>query len=804
MDDFCSMQEKAVPPPPELEESAQPESQQPVLLLHDLTDFLNGTEFSLEEFEAIIRKHSERIVSREQRSDLQTLVSVIKEFIRLHERNATFERYLAESKKVASYDDKIAVLLSFYPEPSLYRNLRIEELLNSCTTTHQNAEDARVLLMKSGTLRMSGKATSLGLEVGALPLIVSSLFNKPAQREGQLEFSQAAEVEPVVLTEFASARQEEIAAKPLSMRQRLRNVFIGLAKRFVAQQSAPTTSENQTDGSESGESERTALQNLIKKLSEKVSDLTKDELRYLLEEACLGENGLMLDASFSQYGEALVRDTVERAAASADKNRPLLHKEAVVKAGTAFLEALTPELRTEVFITFLMSYLKYANSDLMWERILIDVAQKFTFGLKLLQMENLVPPHLRALAASSKENSPPVSKFYVHGLIKDAGLAELYPKIHKVLGSASTATVYTVDENSGARINAAESANTSASNHLDEQKVEATQDGETTFVLKVIKDTIRANFIIEKRAFSVAIEAFLKEADIELSFDPKILLEELSKSVEEELDPTNEAFNTKLMNRFRLSRLKNGIKIPRIVKKHRDFLIMTLAKGRSLASLQENPLAGVDLSTVSFKIVNDFFKQVFVAGLFHTDEHAGNIFVQFLKGKKEPQITIIDHGQVALIESSKSKSMLLKFFLGFLRKDIRMIAATVKQTIDLKNEGKSVISEKDIIARLSGGIDALIDKTLELLVEHDCGYELARFSKGILSIYSMIEELTPMQKMRIFLPFIRKFHLQKEVINSAVSFSMDKIKNIFLGRRKNKAMRSERAAQTAMPAPAMG
>jgi ubiquinone biosynthesis protein len=78
----------------------------------------------------------------------------------------------------------------------------------------------------------------------------------------------------------------------------------------------------------------------------------------------------------------------------------------------------------------------------------------------------------------------------------------------------------------------------------------------------------------------------------------------------------------------------------------RDVLTMTFMEGIKITKLDELEKAGIDRTQVATRLVQSFYKQLFVDRFFHADPHPGNFLVQ--RGEDgAPVIVVLDFGAIS-------------------------------------------------------------------------------------------------------------------------------------------------------------
>jgi ubiquinone biosynthesis protein len=83
----------------------------------------------------------------------------------------------------------------------------------------------------------------------------------------------------------------------------------------------------------------------------------------------------------------------------------------------------------------------------------------------------------------------------------------------------------------------------------------------------------------------------------------------------------------------------------------RDILTMSFMEGVKITRLEELDRLGIDRRRLATRLVQSFYKQLFVDRFFHADPHPGNFLVQ--KGPDgEPRIVVLDFGAISEVEDA--------------------------------------------------------------------------------------------------------------------------------------------------------
>jgi predicted unusual protein kinase regulating ubiquinone biosynthesis (AarF/ABC1/UbiB family) len=108
----------------------------------------------------------------------------------------------------------------------------------------------------------------------------------------------------------------------------------------------------------------------------------------------------------------------------------------------------------------------------------------------------------------------------------------------------------------------------------------------------------------------------------------------------------------------------------------REVLVMSYMHGIKISRKEELGAAGLDPDAVARKLVEAFYKQLFVDGFFHADPHPGNFLVQ--KGERgQPRIVILDFGA-----ASETRKPLIDGMLDILRGTVTRDDAAVIRGVE--------------------------------------------------------------------------------------------------------------------------
>ncbi len=128
-------------------------------------------------------------------------------------------------------------------------------------------------------------------------------------------------------------------------------------------------------------------------------------------------------------------------------------------------------------------------------------------------------------------------------------------------------------------------------------------------------------------------------ARVERNFDLRMVIREVSKYVQLELDFENEARNSATIRRNLAHR--SDVVVPEIIAElsTRKLLVMEYVPGIKITDVEALEAAGIDKQDVARVLSEVFCQQILVDGFFHADPHPGNLLV-----RPGPQLVLLDFG----------------------------------------------------------------------------------------------------------------------------------------------------------------
>ncbi len=172
-----------------------------------------------------------------------------------------------------------------------------------------------------------------------------------------------------------------------------------------------------------------------------------------------------------------------------------------------------------------------------------------------------------------------------------------------------------------------------------------------TVVVKVQRPFIEEIVRIDMSALQVVAQWLMRYRPIARRADIPALMDEFAITLWEELDYESEADNAE---RFQEMYAKNpAVQIPRIYRElsTKRVIVLEDVTAIKLTDLEAMEAAGIDPHQVADRLLDVYFRQVFIEAFFHADPHPGNLFVkpmgEMSEGVKRPfRLVFIDFGMV--------------------------------------------------------------------------------------------------------------------------------------------------------------
>jgi len=180
----------------------------------------------------------------------------------------------------------------------------------------------------------------------------------------------------------------------------------------------------------------------------------------------------------------------------------------------------------------------------------------------------------------------------------------------------------------------------------------------------------------------------------------RTIVEELSRSLREELDYENEGRNAeKIAKQFSKD---SKVHIPKVywVYTTKKILTMEFIDGIKLNEIERLHQEGYDTKVLGEKVVNAIFHQILIDGFFHGDPHPGNIVA--LPGQV---IAFMDFGMVGRI-TPEMRSHIASFVIALMRKNTADVVRAITSM--------GLVPEDVNVKQLHSDVDKLREKYLDV------------------------------------------------------------------------------------------
>jgi predicted unusual protein kinase regulating ubiquinone biosynthesis (AarF/ABC1/UbiB family) len=128
----------------------------------------------------------------------------------------------------------------------------------------------------------------------------------------------------------------------------------------------------------------------------------------------------------------------------------------------------------------------------------------------------------------------------------------------------------------------------------------------------------------------------------------------------------------------------------------RDVLTMTFMEGVKITKLDELRAAGVDPSGVALRLVQSFYKMLFVDRFFHADPHPGNFLVEPQKGGAF-RLVVLDFGAICVAKDSLIDG-LIEILQGFFAQNDEQVVRGFRQMGFVAPGGNDALMERTVKA----------------------------------------------------------------------------------------------------------
>lgn len=126
-----------------------------------------------------------------------------------------------------------------------------------------------------------------------------------------------------------------------------------------------------------------------------------------------------------------------------------------------------------------------------------------------------------------------------------------------------------------------------------------------------------------------------------------------------------------------------------------DVLTMTFMEGIKITRLDEIREAGIDLDKLATRLVQSFYKQLFVHRFFHADPHPGNFLVQPIEGSDDARIVVLDFGAISEVSKVTVDGM-VDVLRGFFEQNDSLVMRGIEMMGFVAEDGDRGLLEKTV------------------------------------------------------------------------------------------------------------
>jgi ubiquinone biosynthesis protein len=260
------------------------------------------------------------------------------------------------------------------------------------------------------------------------------------------------------------------------------------------------------------------------------------------------------------------------------------------------------------------------------------------------------------------------------------------------------------------------------------------------------------------------------------------IADELENSTKKELDFLIEAKNIRTFHEYNSS--VKYITCPSVYGEYTttDLLVMGYIDGIKITDTEQLEKEGYDISDISRKLADNYFKQIFEDGFFHADPHPGNIFIN------DNRIAYIDFGMTGTLSSSM-KDKFNSFLFGIVSRDVNEMAKAVLKICVQKGDLDIGTFHADIDEMYSKYVEmSLQEVELKHLIRDLYGVlrrnrlslprDYAMLIRGMLTMEGVLEKIAP--EVNIFdmaMPYVRRQMLGDIDIKTEVK---EQLENLYI------------------------
>jgi len=291
-----------------------------------------------------------------------------------------------------------------------------------------------------------------------------------------------------------------------------------------------------------------------------------------------------------------------------------------------------------------------------------------------------------------------------------------------------------------------------------------------------IKKTVADDLAILRQIASLA-EAHIPEWRLHR---PVVLVNELAKSLEKEMDFTSEAAH---LERFCWQfRDEITIHLPRVWLEFTTprLLVMDYVGGIKASQLDKLDAAGHDRAELGRRIADLVMKQIFVHGFFHADPHPGNIQIM-----EDGRVCFLDFGMMGFLDL-RTREAFVDLVWGIVRRSETSVATALLKLTEGDSEPARSAFETDVAEfmhqhfyRVAGEINfaKLVTGLVQLTTKHQLQLppDLVVMLKSLSLTEELVRRLNPEHDLIAqAAPFMKQTRLErmrpKRVLTSLMEF----------------------------------
>jgi len=190
----------------------------------------------------------------------------------------------------------------------------------------------------------------------------------------------------------------------------------------------------------------------------------------------------------------------------------------------------------------------------------------------------------------------------------------------------------------------------------------ATLVGGDRVVVKVQRPNVRGEIEQDLALFEVFVSEAAARPGLQKVIDIKSVFQQLSQSLQRELDFSQEAANLERMREVVAGYDRLGVPAVYIELSTPRLLVMEEIQGEPIANAPEGP----DRAAAARQLLESFYKQIAIDGFFHADPHPGNLMWW------RDRIYFLDLGMVGVLDSDLREQLML-LLMAFWQEDAQFL-----------------------------------------------------------------------------------------------------------------------------------